>query len=375
MISNLNGLLTFNGNISTADGTARTDTLTATGDILLTGNLLNTVAPDAHIWSKAGVGTLAIQGTASTEVGAFNISNGTVAINAIGALNLTNANGGIQIANGGTFGVLNYLGSAATGAGQSSNEAIILLGTTGWASIFANQQLNSANTGATGLTLTSGVAATGAGAKSLYLGGYNNSGGSAVVNAITGVIQDDVNSSTAADITSLVKGGSGTWLYAPTPTSYVTTAATGVTVSSGGAVNTNSFVPSSVAGLVVGESVTGTDVPSGSVITAINGTHSLHQQQYCDGHSRFDGVDLWHHRRSGRRSHWRERCGGEFHRHRDHFRRCSSGAADGRQRTGSAPLLAVSSGTTTNNIVFNTEPKPAPDTPAARFSCWARPTA
>ena len=43
----------------------------------------------------------------------------------------------------------------------------------------------------------------------------------AVVNQIQGVIEDN----STANITSLLKGGSGTWLYSPAPASYVTTAA------------------------------------------------------------------------------------------------------------------------------------------------------
>ena len=267
--STANGLVILNANLSASDTTARTYTITTTGDMIITGNTLDTVAND-HIWSKAGAGTLAIQGTNSTEVGVFNITNGAVNVNSMNAFNAA-LSGGVQIGSG-SFGHLNYLGSAASGAGETVNKAIIDSVTTAgfYAAVYGDQQQNALNTSASALVIAKDIAATGAVSKNFYLGGYNNTTNPlAVVNTIQGVIED--NSTTA--ITSLVKGGSGTWLYARRLTAnYVTTAPAGITVSSGGAANTNSFVVSNPAPLVVGESVTGTNVPAGSVITAINGT-------------------------------------------------------------------------------------------------------
>ena len=139
--------------------TSRSNTFGANGDVLLNGNLLNSGAFDA-IWNKTGVGTLAITGTASTGVGTFNITNGTVAVNAMGALNAA-LSGGAQLGLTTNNGVLNYFGGSGTGTGETSAKAIILSGTTGGGAIFANQQQSAANTAPTALVLSSSVAATG----------------------------------------------------------------------------------------------------------------------------------------------------------------------------------------------------------------------
>ena len=269
--SNLNGLLTFNFNLATADTTAsRSNTINATGDVLLNGNLLNSGTFDA-IWNKSGSGALAIVGTNSTGVGAFNITNGTVQINAMNALNAT-LSGGVQIG-GGSFGWLNYLGSASAGTGETSAKAIINATTTAgfYASILANQQQNPANTSATPLILTSSVASTGATSKNFYLGGYNNTANSAVINQIQGLIQDE----SALNITSLLKGGSGTWLYAPAASTFVspTTAAATTTINGAVASASTTITLASTAGLTPGMVVSGsTSIPSGDYITSISGS-------------------------------------------------------------------------------------------------------
>ena len=241
--------------------------------MLITGNLLNTTTGtiNDHIYSKAGAGALAIQGTASTEVGAFNITNGSVFVNALGALNSNTAGGGVQIGSGGTWALLNYLGGAGTGVAETSNKAIILSGTTDNAVILANQQQSAANTGATGLVLTSSIAANGAGAKGLYLGGYNNTVNSAVVNQIQGLIQDE----STLNVTSLIKGGSGSWLYSPAASTFVSptlAAATTNTINGAVATAATTITLTSVTGLSVGMVVSGSgSIPNGDFITAING--------------------------------------------------------------------------------------------------------
>ncbi|OYW76067.1 MAG: hypothetical protein B7Z37_10495, partial [Verrucomicrobia bacterium 12-59-8] len=276
--SNLNGLLTLNSSLSSPDTAAtRTYTITANGDVLVTGNLLSTAGTVDHIWTKAGYGTLAIQGTASTNTGVFNITNGSVNVNALSALNVntttSTGSGGIQIGSTTTNGILNYLGSAAGGAGETSNKAVMLSGTTGSAVIFANQQQAAANTSATALALTSSIAAPGAGAKTLYLEGYNNTGTAAVINQITGVIQD--NGTLAINKTSLIKGGSGTWLYAPTASTYAAASvAAGATVATNGTTASGGTVLNfaSTGGLAVGQLVTGTGIAAGSYISSMNAT-------------------------------------------------------------------------------------------------------
>ncbi|OYW30456.1 MAG: hypothetical protein B7Z47_03580, partial [Chthoniobacter sp. 12-60-6] len=277
-VSNLNGLLTLYGSLSSPETAAtRTYQVTANGDVLITGNLLSTAGGVDHIWNKAGYGTLAIQGTASTNIGAFNISNGSLNVNALSALNVnttaSTGSGGIQIGTTTTNGILNYLGSAASGAGETSNKAIILAGTTANAVIFANQQQTATNTSATALVLTSTIAAPGAGAKTLYLEGYNNTGEAAVINQITGVILD--NAVLVASRTSLLKGGSGTWLYAPTASSYAAAArAPGATVTTSAATAIGGTVLNfaSTTGLVVGQPVFGTGIAPGSFISALTST-------------------------------------------------------------------------------------------------------
>ena len=270
--SNLNGLLTINGSLSNSNTATSLNTITAAGDVLLNGNLLNTAAGIDTIWIKAGAGSLAITGTGATtneSTGAFNITNGTVIVNAMGAFNGT-AGGGVQLG-AVTNGIINYVGSSTGGLGETSAKAIInsLSTASQNAVIFANQQQNPANTSASALILTSSIAASGAVSKSLYLSGYNNTNTATVVNQIEGVIQDN---STSA-ITSLVKAGSGTWQYAPAPSSYATAVPTSYSVASGGAANTNFFVTGAGTNTpVVGESVTGTNIPAGSIITSISGS-------------------------------------------------------------------------------------------------------
>lgn len=277
--SSLNGLLTLNTSFNSLDTSAtRTYTITANGDVLLTGNMLSSAGTVDHIWVKAGYGSLAIQGTASTNLGSFNITNGSVIVNALSALNVNTTtatgSGGIYLGTTSTNAILNYVGSASSGAGETSSKAIILGGTTGSGVIFANQQQNAANTAAGGLVLTSGIAATGVGAKTLYLEGYNNTSTAAVVNQISGVITDNFTTATTSK-TSLFKGGSGTWLYAPAASSYAAaTVAAGATLATNGTTASGGTVLNfaSTSGLVVGQQVSGTNIAAGSYITALTAT-------------------------------------------------------------------------------------------------------
>ncbi len=269
LTSNLNGLLTINGSFTFTDTTSRNYAINATGDVVITGNLLSTVVQD-HTWQKTNAGTLALQGTASTEMGAFNLNNGTVVVNGMGAFNAANG-GGVQIGTTTTNGILNYLGAAGTGIGESSAKAITLAGTTGGAVIFANQQQLATNTGATALTLTSSIAANGVGAKVITLGGYNNTSNVSVINTISGLIQDN----TAANTTGLTKSGSGTWLYAPAASTYAnaTLAAPNADlVSAAAASGATTLTFNSTAGLTVGQVVSGTGIAANTYVTAVTAT-------------------------------------------------------------------------------------------------------
>jgi autotransporter-associated beta strand protein len=252
-----NGLVTLNGDLwRQTDGTARTLTFGGNGDVLVTGSIL---APTtiAHNVTKGGTGTLTLLGTSANFVGSFNATGGTVVVRGMGAFNAAVASGALQL-NGAA---VSYLGATGTGAGETTTKLINLTGTTGAGFLYANQS----GSAPTALILSNGIAATGAGIKNFYLGG---DAPAAVINEIRGVIQDN----TGTNKTSLVKMGSSTWLYNPAAANYSSTAPTGITVTSGGAANTNSFVVSSATGIVPGMTVTGTNVPGATIVTGVSGT-------------------------------------------------------------------------------------------------------
>ncbi|HEX3655228.1 MAG TPA: autotransporter-associated beta strand repeat-containing protein, partial [Pirellulales bacterium] len=277
IVNSSSGLVTINASLAVGSATGsttptnRTFEMFASGDMLATGSVIQTTSSTGTIlpaiFEKAGTGTLTLSGTASTYTGGTEIYAGTLAINQMGALNGA-AGGGVNLGTTTAAGALSYLGASGTGVGETTSAAFNLSGTTGAGMILGNQQSISTNTDPTALVLSSGVAATGAGAKNLILGGFNNTGNASVANTIAGVIQD--NSTTYT--TSLIKNGSGTWLYAPTASIYVTTAPTGATVTTTTPEYQNYLAVSSTTGLVVGESVSGTNVPAGSIITSISGS-------------------------------------------------------------------------------------------------------
>ncbi|GEP44951.1 autotransporter-associated beta strand repeat-containing protein [Brevifollis gellanilyticus] len=251
--NNSSGLLTINAPTmwSQGDGTTRTFAIQGNADSLLSGNFLRT-GGGAHIFTKGGTGTVTLQGTAGTFTGSANVT-GTAIINSYGVFNTTTASGAVQL----NAGAVSYLGTSGTGAGETLTKVINLSGTTGAGVLLGNQ----AGTAPTALVVSSNVAAGGAGLKTLFLGG---SAGAAIVNTVNGVIQNN----TTANPTNLAKIGSGTWLYSPAAANY----AAGGAINSGAAAsatNTGVIPMSSTTGLVLGQSVTGTNVPGGSVITAI----------------------------------------------------------------------------------------------------------
>ena len=252
-----NGLVTLNADLwRQTDGTARTLTFGGNGDMLITGSIL---APTtvAHNVTKGGTGTLTLLGIGANFVGSFNATGGTVVVRGMGAFNSAVASSALQL-NGAA---VSYLGAAGTGAGETTTKLINLTGTTGAGFLYANQ----AGSAPTALIVSNGIAATGAGSKNFYLGG---DAPAAVINEIRGVIQDN----TGTNKTSLIKIGSSTWLYAPTAANYASTAPTGITVASGGAAQTNSFLVSSATGIIPGMTVSGTNIPAGSIVTGVSGT-------------------------------------------------------------------------------------------------------
>lgn len=197
-----NGVLTVNGTAiwSEADTTARSLTLTATSEMVINPNIIASGA--AHVLSKAGTGTLTLNGTASTYTGATAVGAGTLAISSVGAVGTTSQ---INLGNATTTsGALTYIGATAT------LDRNILINTT-----TANAYINASGTGA--LTLTGNLLVTVNGAKTLVLGGSSTA--------------DNTLASAFANSTgthALQKIGAGTWVLTGASTY------TGLTTVSGG---------------------------------------------------------------------------------------------------------------------------------------------
>ncbi len=127
--------------------------------------------------------------TAGTlSVGSFNrVSEGTATSN-LGAP-VTGENGTISIGSSGTAATLSY-----TGAGETTDRAIDLAGTTGGATI------NQSGTGL--LKFTGNLTATGEGAKTLTLQGSTDG---------TGEVAGNIPNNTVANLTRVTKAGTGLW--------------------------------------------------------------------------------------------------------------------------------------------------------------------
>ncbi|MEZ0276919.1 MAG: autotransporter-associated beta strand repeat-containing protein, partial [Roseimicrobium sp.] len=177
-----NGILFLNGNLwGQNDGTARVLTIQGNSETVVSGSIL---APNAaaHAFTKAGSGTLTfIQGTAdaaSTFKGNTSINDGMLEIRTVKILNDTAAS---RIILGG--GGLSYLGDTTTGAGETfTNKTFDLNAGTGI--ILANQ----AGTAPTAIILPNNFASTSTAAKTLVLGGS-----STLNNTIQGVISNNTN--------------------------------------------------------------------------------------------------------------------------------------------------------------------------------------
>ena len=192
-----NGKVTFTGNMwGQTNTSARTLTLTATGDMAITGSLTATGA--AHVFTKAGTGTLTILGTSSTHTGITNVLLGTMAIADFGSINVANTSA-INLGSTSYYAAIDVIGSPSSITNATTSRTINMVGTTGGTVLLANQSK-------TALLLTGNINNTGAGNKTLFLGGA-----SALDNTIQGVIS---NYSGSTYTTSLTKVGSGTWMLA-----------------------------------------------------------------------------------------------------------------------------------------------------------------
>lgn len=219
LTNNLQGgaLLSFTGNFwSNADNTGnRTMTIGGNGNTAINGNIIASAAAFNHNLTKTGTGTLTLTGTASTLDGNVNVNGGTVAISDWRAI--TNNTSTINIGTTTTGATLSVVGNNVLQANLTTSKVINLAGTTGGATILANQTGTSP-----GLIFNANFTATGAGAKTLTLGGTNTA-----TNTINGAIVD------SSSATSLTKIDAGRWVLAGTNTY------TGATTISNGTLQLN----------------------------------------------------------------------------------------------------------------------------------------
>ncbi len=199
--NNLNGTLTFTGNFWNNANTAaaRSFTLSGNGNTVINGSIIAAGgATFDHTLTKSGSGNLMITGVASTLDGAITISAGSLTITDFRSI--TQNTQALNLGATTTSVTLNIGTSvAATSTGLVSNKVINLAGTTGGATINANQ------TGANPVVLNGAINSSGAGLKTLTLGGTNTAD-----NVINGIIGE--NSTT--NRTNVTKTDDGTWVLA-----------------------------------------------------------------------------------------------------------------------------------------------------------------
>ena len=227
--NSMGGTLSFTGNFwSNANNTGhRTMTIGGNGNTIINGNIVASAAAFDHILTKSGTGVLTITGVGSTLDGAVNSNGGAIAITDFRSLGTSNTSI-INIGTGGTASAL-IVGTATAGTagGQTTSRVINLAGTTGGASLYANQP------GTNPVVINSNIVSTGVGTKTLTLGGSNTSN-----NILNGSI-----SNAAVAFTPSANAASGATVLALT----------------------------SVTGLAVGQNVAGTGIQAGTTITAISG--------------------------------------------------------------------------------------------------------
>jgi len=208
LTNNMGGNLTFTGNLTRPEGSTasrpRVLAFAGNGNTVVQGSIISGTDTGKTL-TKAGSGNLTIQGVATTLAGTVSITGGAITITDFRSLN--NNSGTISL-NAGAL----IIGTSVTptALGLTTSKVINLSGTTGAASIYANQ------TGSNPVVFNSNFTATGAGTKTLTLGGSNTAD-----NIINGAIVQNGS-------TLLSKIGSGTWVLAG-PNTY-----TGATTISNG---------------------------------------------------------------------------------------------------------------------------------------------
>ncbi|MBV6500122.1 MAG: hypothetical protein CJBNEKGG_02590 [Prosthecobacter sp.] len=202
LTNNMGGNLTFTGNITLGEGSTasrpRTLAVGGNGNTVFLGSVIAGTDTGKTL-TKSGSGSLTIQGVGTTVAGTISISGGAIIATDFRSLNNNTAT--INIGSTTTAGALIIGGTATTPTvgGLTTSKVINLAGTTGAASIYANQ------TGANPVILNADFTATGAGSKTLNLGGSSGAD-----NIINGKIIDNGGS----NITSVTKLGAGNWVLA-----------------------------------------------------------------------------------------------------------------------------------------------------------------
>ncbi len=222
--NNMGGTLTFTGDAwnNGEASAARTLTIAGGGNTVIAGNI-NTSGAGLKALGKNDAGTLTINGTATTLNAGIAIGGGELAIRDFRSVN--NNTGVIAI---NSAALIIGTNQAATTAGLVTSKIINLSGTTGGATLYADQSL------ASPVVFNSNLVSTGVGAKTLTLGGVSQ--------------QDNVING------SITNAGS----------SFTSNAA----LATGGTVI--SFADTT--GMAIGQQVAGTGIGTGTTITAITPT-------------------------------------------------------------------------------------------------------
>lgn len=249
--NNLGGTLTFTGNVwNNSDPSNRLLTIAGNGNTVIVGSL-DISGTGLKTLTKTGSGRLTILGTGTDLNGTINANGGAIVVTDFRSL--SNDAGTINIGSGGTAGAL-IIGTSVTPtiAGLTTNKVINLAGSTGGASVYANQS------GANPVVLNGDITTTGGSAtqsKTLTLGGTNEAD-----NIVNGSIENQAGATTGA--VSLLKTGSGTWVLNAANTF------TGATTIQNGALKLRATASASD---VIGESATNTIVFSGNTTTGTAG--------------------------------------------------------------------------------------------------------
>ncbi|MFM7210171.1 MAG: beta strand repeat-containing protein, partial [Verrucomicrobiota bacterium] len=254
--NNTSGTVTISGNVWNANGSGTsigTFTASGGGDTVINGVVF--ASNGRHSFTKGGSGTLTFTqsagGTAATFLNNANVNDGTLQIRTIEVLNPNNTSSGRVLFGGG---VLDFIGTASTGAGETWTNKVLDLNN-------ANNYVQASQSGSapTGLVVPNNFATSRTDARTLHLGGTSPS---SVINQITGII------SGARNFTAVTKYGSGTWEVQQS-SQVGQTVTLNLDATGGTATTTVTLSSGSTAGLVPGQPVSGAGINPGSVIVQV----------------------------------------------------------------------------------------------------------